>query len=380
MDTKYRYDRRQLMTLAFVSSLAPGIRLMPKYCAEHGGGAGWLAPVIALPALMLFVALLSAFMDMRKAGEGLGELILRTCGRGFGCFALSFAAAFLLFCCGFILRSGAERFINTVYPAASPWPFVFVMLTLGLIAAAGPDHALVRSARIFAPVIVSVLIVVFVFTLPDVDPGHILPVTQAEPRGLMKAALPTFEIYAGILTYAAFFEGRSMKLSGRTRAYMLWLLPVIALLCVLCVCAIGTYGAPLTARFLHPFFTMIRNVTLFRTIEHIEAIVVALWVLPDFVIFTMMLAAASRALRLVFGFKPESGCVKMPDMKNGRWLIPACAAVSFAAALLIDRDSGRLKLYSKTLVPLFNLAAVFVLVPLCFAVGKIRERAFRNEE
>jgi hypothetical protein len=33
----------------------------------------------------------------------------------------------------------------------------------------------------------------------------------------------------------------------------------------------------------YPFFAMIRNVRIFRSVERIEALVVALWVAPDFV-------------------------------------------------------------------------------------------------
>lgn len=376
MRTKYPYGRRQLMTLALVSSLAPGIRLMPKYCAEKAGSASWLAPTLALPALILFVILLSGLMLRRQAGEGLGELILRSCGRAFGGFALIFAAAFMLFYGGFILISGAERFICTVYPAATPWPFVAVMLALGLIAASGPGEALVRSAKIFAPVIIVVIVTVLIFTVSDVDKNLILPVTQASLADMGTAALPTFEIFAGMLTYTAFFEGGTVKDSGRARAYILWLLPICLLFTALCLCAVGSYGAPLVARFQYPFFTMIRNVTLFRTIEHVEAVVVALWLLPDFVVFSMMLYTAARVLRLVFGFVPEEKVGKMTELKNGRWLILVCAAAVFAVALILGRDTSLLDLYSETVVPLYNLAAVFVLVPLCFVVGKIRERTF----
>ena len=151
------YDRRQLMALIFVSSLAPAVRLIPKFNTQAAGSAGWLSPLVALPFLVLYVWFLSAFLAERHSGEGLGEMIMRTNGRVLGSVVLGGMAAFLIFCCGCILRSGAERFLCTIYPAGNAWPFVIVMLALGLTAALGPRRALLRSARIFSPMLVQLL-------------------------------------------------------------------------------------------------------------------------------------------------------------------------------------------------------------------------------
>ena len=47
------FDRRQLMTLIFVSSLAPAVRLIPKFNTQTAGSASWVAPIVALPCLVL---------------------------------------------------------------------------------------------------------------------------------------------------------------------------------------------------------------------------------------------------------------------------------------------------------------------------------------
>lgn len=371
---KINYDRRQLLALVFVSSLAPAIRLLPKYNAQAAGSASWISPLIALPVLILYTWLLSSFMQSRKNGEGLGELILRTNGKVFGSFVLFITAVFLIFCCGFILRSGAERFICTVYPASGPWIFVGVMLVLGTIATLGPPKALLRSARIFSPVLVAVLLLVLIFALTTVNLNHLLPLRKGEPVKLAIAAFPVLEIYAGMLAYSAFLEGQAERKRGRTAAYSLWLIPVCLLLTALCAATIGNYGAELTGRFSYPFFTMIRNITLFRTIERIEAVVVALWVLPDFIIFALMLTVASHSLRLVFGYVPEKSDVPMLNMKNGRWVIPVCAALCLGVSILLDLDSQNLQMYSELAVPLANSAVALVLIPICFVVAKIRKK------
>ena len=50
---KFQYDRRQLRAMCFVASLAPVTRLLPKAAAQLAGSASWLAPLCALPPLLL---------------------------------------------------------------------------------------------------------------------------------------------------------------------------------------------------------------------------------------------------------------------------------------------------------------------------------------
>ena len=360
------FDRRQLMALIFVSSLAPAVRLIPKFNTQTAGSASWVAPIVALPFLVLYVWFLSAFLAERHSGEGLGEMIMRTNGRALGSVVLGGMAAFLIFCCGFILRSGAERFICTIYPAGNAWPFVIVMLALG------PRRALLRSARIFSPLLVVVLVLVLLLALTNIDFNLILPLSKGEPDKLGLAAIPMFEIYAGIFVYSAFFERPRQLARRRAKTYSLWLVPVCLLFTLLCAAAIGNYGSELISRFNYPFFTMIQNITVFKTIERIEALVVALWVLPDFIIFAMMLIVASHCLRLVFGYVPDTGDTVMHDMSNGRFLIPTSAALMLVVAVLLDMDSDNLNFYSHLVVPAANLAISCVLIPASYVIGKLR--------
>ena len=108
------YDRRQLKAMCFVASLAPVTRLLPKATAQIAGSASWLAPLCALPMLLLYLLVLTALMNMRREGEGLGEVVMRRAGRTAGSIGLGLIAVFQLFSAGFILRTGAHRLISTI--------------------------------------------------------------------------------------------------------------------------------------------------------------------------------------------------------------------------------------------------------------------------
>lgn len=368
---KHEYNRRQLTALAFVFSLAPMMRLIPKYSAQSAGSGSWLTPLIALPFILLYICFLTAFLQNRKAGEGMGEMIKRSMGKVFGGAVLVLIAANALFYCGFILRSGADRFVTGIYTAASPWPFVFVMLALGLIAALGPKKAIVRAAKIFSPLLAAVLVLVLIFALTTVDFANLLPVSQSGIVPLLTGAAFIFNIYVGTLTYVSFLEGASPIEKGRGAVWSLWMLPVSLLLTAQVTAIVGNYGAELSSQLAHPFFTMLRDVTLFGTIERLEAFVVTLWVLPDFIVFATALTVAVRCLLLTFDYKPEENA-RLADLRQGRWLIPVCAAAVAAVALTLSRNAEVMQYYSSYVVPMLNLGVSLFLLPLCFVIGKIR--------
>lgn len=370
---KHAYNRRQLLALAFVFSLAPMIRLIPKFCADPAGSGCWLCPIIALPFILLYIFFLSAFLKNRRNGEGMGEMIKRSMGNLFGSAVLVLIAANALFYCGFILRSGADRFITGIYTAATPWPFVFVMLALGLLAALGPKKAIVRAAKIFTPTLAAVLVLVLIFGLTTIDADNLFPLAENGFIPLLLGAAPIFNVYVGALTYISFFEGLSPQENGRSRAYSLWMLPITLLLTAHITAIVGNHGASLTAQLTHPFFTMLRNVTLFNTIERIEAFVVALWVLPDFIVFSAALTVAVKCLFLAFDYKPSEEAA-LTDMKNGRWLIPLCGAAAAAVALTLSKNAQVMQHYSSVVIPTLNLAVAVAILPLCFMVGKIRRK------
>ncbi len=368
-----QYNRRQLSALAFVFSLAPMMRLIPQQSAAEAQSGAWLTPLIALPFIIMYIVFISAFLKHRHEGEGMGEMIKRAAGSFFGSVVLVLIAANALFYCGFILRSGADRFVSSIYPAATPIPFVFVMLILGFIAALGPKKAIVRSAKIFSPILAAVLVLVLFFGLITIDAANLFPVMQGDIKPLLLGAIPIFNIYAAVLLYCSFLEDKSTLEEGRAKHYALWMLPVTLLLTADIAAIIGNFGSAMTAQLTHPFFTMLRDITLFNTIERIEAFVVALWVIPDFIVFATVLTVAVKCLQLVFNFKPAENAA-LADMKNGRWLIALCGAIAAAVAFTLSENAAVMQQYSLYVVPLLNLAASLVLLPLCFVIGKIRKK------
>jgi len=374
-DTMDKINYRQLSALAFVISLASTIRLIPKLPLAAGGSVACLSPLFALPLLLLYIVFLSRFFGHRREGEGLCSLILRCTGNtvGRGVLAVFSLSACLL--CGFILCADADRYISTIYPTGSAVPFIAVMLALGLIAALGSERSLIRAAKLFTPILAAVFAVIFAFALTDIDPTHFMPITRQGIKDALRGSVYSADVLLGGLMFTAFFEQSCDKRSARARsqAFLPFLAASLLLHALLCISCTGHYGAYTSARLSYPFFVMLRDITLFKTVERIEAFIVALWVLPDFIVVSGLLTAASHISRFAIGFMPQ--CVEpFFSLRGGRWLIIVSALFALGAALFISTQPQLLEPLSEKLVPAVNLALSLLMLPLCFLIGKLRKK------
>ena len=181
-------------------------------------------------------------------------------------------------------------------------------------------------------------------------------------KGLLCSSFPALDLLAFALAARFFFLPGE---AGRGEAFLPCALRLglfCLLLCGVGVAVQGRFGAALSARLSAPFFALVRNLVFFRSLERMEALVVGLWILPDFLLGSLCLHGAQRCLRLAFGFLPGETESRL-DLSGGRLLIWLCGTVSVALGLLLGRDPARLQLWSRTVVPLLNLFFSFLLLP-----------------
>ena len=367
------YNRRQLLYLCFVIFLAPAVRLIPATTASAAGSASWLSPLLALPISLAYLLFLTEFMKNRRTGEGAGELMLRFGGPVVGPAALVLTAAFLFFYCGFLLHSGASRFTSTIYPAATPQPFIYTALVIGTVAALGPMKAIVRSAKIFALLIIAVLLIVVLLAIDSLSLERLLPIIPEKPSALLKSTLPVTDVLTGAVVYTAFAEFGAPVYSGRFRAYARWMLLCAVLLSLMTAAIVGSYGATLTAELAYSFFTLTRGISLFGSLERVEAFIVAIWLFPDFITFALMAASGMRCLQLAFGYRPSADPKRRSSFKNGRWLIFPGIAATLATTFFIPSDAESLKVLSEVVVPILNAGVLLLILPLCYVTGRLKK-------
>ena len=367
---KNPYNRRQLLSLCTLLLLVPALRLVPSSSAAVAGRAAWFSALAALPPLLLYLRFLCRFMALRRDGEGLAGLIRRSLGGRLGQAALLLFAAWLLFYGGFVLRSGAERYVVTVFPHSSPSVFSVTLGLLALLGALGSPRTLVRAGRIVLPMLLLVLLVVLFFGLLSVDLGNLVPLTVYDAVPAVRGMLPVVNVLAFSLYGACFLLEGTAREPDAYRQTAAWLIRVSLLFTLLSAAVIGSFGAELCARLTQPFFTLVRNLVFFRSLERAEALVVTYWVFPDFLLSSVFLYTAQHCLRLALDMDAAYQGQRRWDLRGGRWVIPLCGAVMILLGLLLAPDAAALQFWSERLIPLLNLGVAFLLVPSIYIIGK----------
>lgn len=337
------------MALLSAALLSPALRLYPKLSVKNAGAASWLSPFFALPVLLLYALLLCRLLEARGDGEGLAELILHRLGR----LPLCLTALWLTFYAAFVLRSGADRFITTVYPNSRPAVFCVTMALLALAASLKPPATLMRTAKLVLPLVFGVLLFALLFSLRSVERENL-----AFELSAARGAVPALDVLSAVLVYPAFLMSDMKKSPHAFRSLALWLTAMCAVLSLLSVTTVGSFGAELCARLEHPFFSMVRNFVLFKSVERIEALVVGLWVFPDFLLSSLLVTAAAHCLRCVL------------RGRGGRaWTVGLCLAAG-ALSLVLAPDAQTLRFLSEKLIPAVNMSYAFGFVPAVCLAGK----------
>lgn len=349
---------KQMNALIFVSLLSPIIRLFPKSAVTIGGKAVWLSPLIAIPLLLILSAMIKRFMKNSGPDEGLGDMIVKATGKVIGKMLLVLITLWLIFYTGFIVKSSAERLISSIYPNGQPALFIITLVAIATWMAVGELKNLGRLSEICAATIGIVLFINIVIATFKIDIKNLLPVTFYDIDNVALGAIPVINVI-GISTYHAFLYGEAEK-ESKSNAKVLLLLAasVIAIL----ITTIGTLGVAIIDSLQHSYFVMIRDIELIGVVERIEAAVIVTWVITDLVYVTVLLKICGEILGVVL--KKE---------KRNKYIIFS-AIITQIPAFFVIKDAFTLHFISGIIIPIINILVVFVLLPLLFVVGRIRQK------
>lgn len=374
MNTNYSFERRQLLSLGTIIMLAPALRIFPAETAAIAGRATWLCPLAAAPILIGYMHFLTKLMGCREEGENFQDLTLRALGDKAGKVALAVMSIWMLIYSGFVLRAGVDRLIVTTYPNTSATSFTLVMGFLALAAALGPPRSLVRMARMVRPVVIGVLLLLFVFACFSIEAQNLIPITSVDIIPTLMGSAVSIDIVSCSAVAMCLILGAVRKQDGDFRHLCLWTAEALLFLTLLGVAIVGSFGAELSAELTRPFFVLVKNMIFFRTVERVEALVVMLWLFPDFLLTSVFLWAGQYSLRLMLGFDAGYHSERIFDFGGGRWIIWLCAIAVTAFAMKLAPDALSLELWSAYIIPATNLSFAFLFFPLIYIIGKEKKR------
>ena len=342
---------RQFLAACCASVFSPLSRLLPRAVLHFAGFSGWLAPLLALPLLLLLLFALRRLLTVEGRAVGLEEALELRLGRIPGKILSLLLGLWLVFYGGFLLRSGGERLLSTVYHSGRLLFFLLALLGLSTVFAMGKLRWAGRSAAISLLLFGGALAIVLILAIPVVRPAHLWPPMLTELPGIAKSALPVADVLSPWV-YFTFLRGRVIEGGDRKHGglFAVVLMTIVSLLFL--VATIGVLGAELCEDQQFPFFIMLKNLTLFHVMERFDALILAIWMMTDYISIGMSLLSASTAFCDVFG-----------KWERRTYVLPLAAAMLLAACFMAP-DAFVFDDISNMLVPAINLSLAFLLLPM----------------
>lgn len=310
---------RQITVLTVAGLLAPGADILPKLLAETSGRAGWIAPLLCLPVLLIWTALLRSLL------KGEGQDLTGALRAGFGPF-LGGVFRIIYIMWGILLLTdqtyrSASR-LGAVYGMGVGRTFSALMLVLVLWMTWGKLGAVCRAAELFWLALAAAAAGILLLSVPQVELKRLAP-SWRELGGLSKAWRDCLGLL-GTGIFAAVLTGKAprTKKGGRLLA---WAAGVCLLLAALTAAVLGQVGAELTAKLPHPFSIMVQGLSLGGGFARLEAPMAALWLMADF----------ARAALLLSAIRTLTG------ERAGRW-VSLLSAVAAAVGQIFFSGTGAL--------------------------------------
>ena len=348
------------MAMTFISLLSTMIRLLPKLTSRLGGRASWLSVIPAGAAAVLLIYIVYSLIKNRDETQGLSDLILCSLGRPVGIAVCVLSAVWITIYSGFILRTSAERLISCVYPKSSLAAIFVVMILLAVMAACGRTKSLAGTGTVLTLIIMSVMLFACVFAVPGIKLEYVLPVASQDINGIFMAAMPVFNILSAMV-YFLFLLSDTKKQTVTIKRAVVWTLGLAAVAMIIIVVTVGTFSAQLTESFQYPFFTLIRNIQVFRIVERFEALIIVVWICADFIYLSSMLLVVRKIM----------GSVTHKDNRISVWI---CAAAALFICFALGQSAFDLNIISDKYVPIVNVIFTSAVVPFVLLIGKIRKK------
>ncbi|QCJ44602.1 spore gernimation protein [Bacillus sp. S3] len=359
MIEKGKISYLELALIMYATVIATAILYIPYVTAQHAKRDLWLSPIWGSLSGLLIVMIIVKLSRLFP-GKTLIEYCELILGRTIGKILAFIYLFFLLHDTAIAFREYGE-FIGSAFLHKTPIIIVTGSIALSCaIAVHGGIETIGRCATIFWPIALALYILIYVFLIPDLNVKNIFPILQ-------DGVMPSIKGSLAPLAWLSQFSLMSFLIPSlrKQQKVMKWgMLSLIASVLTMVFINLGNlllFGG-IISNLQFPVFEAARFISIGTFFEHVESIVIAVWILGGFVqlsaFFYMLVLGTSQWLTLP-SYKPFVLPIGFLIILFSVWSIP-----SFEDMI---RGMG-------TTVPFYFLTVQLLIPILLLSVALIRRR------
>lgn len=207
------------------------------------------------------------------------------------------------------------------------------------------------------------MVVLFLLSIPNIEIINLFPVTHYDILPLIKSSYFNIGIWSSF-TFTFFFGDRindkeHIKRFGlQTTVY----LAIITLMIL--IQTIGVYGFSVIRRVSIPYIFVIKGIKILETIERIESVVIASWVIIDFAAISFYSYIIVSIIKSLFS---------LSEVKS---LVSPVTMFAFVFSQYIVNNRFELEKFSENIIIPVNIVFGFILPLIILTIGKLRKKIY----
>lgn len=352
---------RQILLLVISTVFSPAVRLFSAFYSSSTNQSAWIAPLIAGVITVCFVFVLNGIIKRERSFFSQAEYSFGKKG------AKTVATVYLIW--GTLLTSlqmryYAQRITTTIYTDIGLDPFVLVMGLLCIFALNKGIETFARMNELISALVLAVTVGIMLLLVREAKTDHLLPLDDG--ASVLRATASTAANF-GYITFTLFFADKITEKEKFVRKSIIAVSVISVLSLWLFFSVVATLGPAVIKKLEYPFFGVVKQITVGEFLQHIEALIVTLWIMSDFVIIAFIGASMTEILGYVFKSE-NTKSLHLPYYVICTVLVP-----------FLGRNDGELKMLSEKVFVPANLILLFLVPCIMLISGKIKESFFEKK-
>ncbi|MCS7458971.1 endospore germination permease [Paenibacillus doosanensis] len=281
MIEKGKISSLQMAVMLYPTVVITGILLLPSMLAVIAGRDMWISAIWSA-AGGCFIVWICFWLHNRFPQQSIVEYSTAIAGWFPGKLIGLIIIFFYLQLNGYVVREYGEFLVGSFF---SRTPLILIMgsvIFVSSFAVRGGVEVIGRSAMVFVPLIIVLFVTVVLLLTPELDLRRLLPVMEHGMKPSLLGALIPIGGWYGEYMIIAFLLPLLIDRSKGMRLCGMSIMAVMATLLITNLVVWSLYGG-LSASVIYSPFLAARYIQAGDFIEHVEAIVMAIWILGIFI-------------------------------------------------------------------------------------------------
>ncbi len=266
-----------MAALLYVVVLATAVLFVPAITAQKAYQSAWLATLV-LPTIIASVVLLAVWkLGMYFPDKTLAEYSEVILGKLLGKAVAGSYALFFLVMNILVVREFAEFLTVNFMPETPIWAFCSLLVLVAGYAAYKGVEVIARMAQFILPLFLLTLLIVVLFTIPDMQLGRLQPLLEGGVLPIIQGSFVPASWYGEIVVLVMLLPSIN-KPQEVGKKVLIALLAMTITFTAVTFTALAVFGPYLTGDLLFPVLELASYVNIARFIQRLTILIMTFWV------------------------------------------------------------------------------------------------------